>query len=455
MLLDLLARFRRHTSGNLPLLAALLLIPMTLIGGGAIDFMQHEAIRLTLQDALDRGTLAASSLNQTQESKPLIMSFLKRVPGGDKADLTITESRQVNARKVSADAKVTYSPAFLTLAGISTLDVVASSTAEEARQKIEMSVVLDISGSMYDNGGMVQLKPAAKNFLDIVLKPELQPVTSVSIIPFAGTVNMGAGVFDYFAATQDPKSTTPAVGTRIHSYSSCFDMEASDFASAALSPFASRRQLQHFTYYNYNSTGKQPWWCPTEEASISYLSNDITYLKARVDALRPFDGTGTAFGMKWAEMLLNPAFQPAIKAIGSGGLAPIPTAFQSRPAPFSDKETMKFIVLMTDGQIGFQPRPATWALPLAVTNKNISGSADNKVLYSQAQAEAFYKQVCTYTKAEGITVFTIAFKVSAAVAASIATCASNPSYAYKVDGLDMASAFQSIATTMQRIRLVD
>lgn len=448
-----LRSFLKGRTANLPVIVAFALIPMTLGGGAAIDFVHFEQVRTSLQDTLDRGVLAAASLTQTKDPEALIRSYLKSVTNLDTISLSVTEKKAVNSRKITATVEQVYEPAFLKLAGYSTMTITAASSAEESRSNIEMSLVLDISGSMYDNGGIFQLRPAAKSFLDIVLKPELKNVTSVNIIPFAGMVNLGAGVFEYMGGWCTDTNVSPLCRARRHVSSSCFEFADSDFSSG-MPTWTLRDQVPHFTYYNYNATGKKPWWCPTDDASVSYMTNDIDYLKTRIDALQPFDGTGTAYGMKWAELLLNPSMRSTLTAIANKKLAPIPSQFIGRPVAFSDADTLKFIVLMTDGQIGFQPRPKD-PTTNSVTTKNISGSADNRVVYTEAQSVAYYNKVCAYTKAEGITVFTIAFKVSASVAAGIATCASDPSYAYKVDGLDMASAFQSIATTMQKIRLVN
>lgn len=442
--------FARSRTGNLPLMMALLLVPMTVAAGGAVDFIQHEKLRTELQDALDRGVLAAAALSQTQTAQQTVTNYLASAIPGRNVALQVTEDRTINSRKVTATASLSYNTAFLQLAGLSTLTVPASAAAQETRQKVELSLVLDISGSMYDNGGMVQLKPAAKSFVDTILKAEVRPVTSVSIIPFAGQVNLGQGVFDYLAAGSSAAGQSSYV--RRHTYSSCFEMLGTDFG-AGVPDFPTRDQVPHFTYYNYNAKGKKPWWCPTDDASVAYLSNDPVYLKGRIDALEPFDGTGTAYGMKWATLLLDPAMRPAISGIAAKKLAPIPAEFVGRPAAFGDIETLKFIVLMTDGQIGFQPRPASLATN-AVTNKNISASADHREIFA-GQVSNQYKQICDYAKSKGVTVFTIAFKISDNnVAKNLAACASNASYAYRVDGLDITNAFQSIATAIQKIKLI-
>ncbi|MBB3997587.1 TadE/TadG family type IV pilus assembly protein [Aureimonas pseudogalii] len=448
-LLFRLRNFLRFERGaNIPIMAALLLIPMTLLAGGAVDFVGHEKIRVALQDALDRGVLAAAALNQSEDPRKVVMSYLRTVPGGATAELTLSEEKRTNYRKITAGAKVTYVPSFLQLADIRKLDVAAAATAQEARQNIELSLVLDISGSMLDNGGMKLLKPAAKSFLDTMLKPDVRPFTSVSIVPFAGQVSAGSKAIYQYLATPF-YGLTPLHGRVIQEKTWCFELPSGDFA-AGTPTFAFRKQVPHFSVYNISAAGKQPWWCPTDEAGITYPTNDVTYLKNRVELLRPFDGTGTAYGMKWGELLLNPSMQSSLKAIGDKGLAPIPEAFRSRPAAFDDKDTMKFIVLMTDGQIGFQPRPTNGEAE--VTDRNIP---QTNQIYTQSQSEALYKQVCAYTKKQGITIFTIAFAISDnSVANSIASCASQLGYAYRVDGLDMATAFRSIATTLQQIRLV-
>lgn len=445
-MLSLLYRVFRSRSGNLPMIFALLFLPMTLMIGGSIDLVAHERLRVALQNALDRGTLAAASLSQTQEAKDLIKSFLKDVPGAKDAVITVTQEKLTNFRKVSATASFPYATTFMKLAQVDTIQVNARSTAQESRQNVELSLVLDISGSMVDNGGMTQLRPAAKAFLATVLKDTTKDFTSVNLIPFSGGVNIGDDVFNYLAGP---------LYTRRHTKSSCFELLDADFY-AGTPIWTLRDQFPHFTVYNYNVASKKPWWCPTKDVAITYMTNSLSDLQARVDAMAAYDGTGTAYGMKWAELLLNPSMKSTLKAIADKGLANnIPSSFSNRPAAFNDSSTLKFIVLMTDGQIGPQPRPFD-PKTNEVTDKNIGlDKPYARTLFTQGQSSDFYKRVCSYAKDEDITIFTIAFKVDAATAANIATCASNPSYAYKVDGLDMSAAFQSIATTMQKIRIVE
>lgn len=456
------ARLRSERGGNVSIMTAALLVPMLVTIGGAVDLGLYEHGRIALQDALDRGVLAAAALKQTEDPTAVVRSYLKTVPHGDKAELDVEETRTLNTRKVTATASLPYSTVFLGLIGSNDIALQARSTAEDKRQSLEISMVLDISGSMQDNGGMVQLRPAAKAFLDTVINKDTKDTTSVSIVPFAGQVSVGQKAFDYLVSREYTGRRVDYVHR--HTLSYCFDLLPADF-SAGLPSLVDRVQTPHFTFYNYGSSVKKPWWCP-DGATITYMTNDLAKLKAGIDALYPYDGTGTAYGMKWGELLLNPAMRPVLNAFASKGIAPIPSSFSNRPVAFSDPETLKFIVLMTDGQIGFQPRPTDKAYKeigpkklYVVTDGNISpkdmSTTSPAPAYSEGEARAQYKQVCDYAKAQGITIFTIAFKVTDAVAANIAQCASKQAYAYKVDGLDMGQAFASIAATMQKIRITE
>ena len=445
--MDWLFRFLGDRVGNFPMMVAILMLPMAVAAGGALDLVAQERARVHLQDTLDRGVLAAAALDQTQDSKALVSSYLKNIPDIATAKLSVDDKKALAFRKVTASVTLPYETVFLRVIGINEINVVAKSSAQEARQNVEMSLVLDISGSMLDNGGMAQLIPAAKSFLDVILgSASSRKVTSVSIVPFAGGVNIGKKPFDYLAATG------LSAYKRRHDKSSCFELLSTDFA-AGTPIWSAEDQFPHFSINNMTAKGKQPWWCPTEDNAVTYLTNDLTALKAKVDALKPFDGTGTAYGMKWGELLLNPSMAATIKSMAESGVISIPDDFKGRPSAFKDGQTLKFIVLMSDGQIGAQPRPKSLTMN-EYTSANLP-SSEQRTLYSTTQSENFYKQVCAYAKKQDIVIFTIAFKVSATVAASIATCATDSSYAYKVDGLNMASAFQSVATTIKKIRITE
>ena len=82
---------------------------------------------------------------------------------------------------------------FLRMAGLQQLGVPAISAAQQSGLDVEVSVVLDISGSMSREftGGTSQkrldvLRVAAANFIDEILEPGAEDTTTVSLIPYSG-----------------------------------------------------------------------------------------------------------------------------------------------------------------------------------------------------------------------------------------------------------------------------
>ncbi|WP_061935044.1 TadE/TadG family type IV pilus assembly protein [Aureimonas sp. AU22] len=442
MLQRLIKQFFGASGGSIPLMTALLMIPMTLMAGGAVDFVRYERLRVSLQDTLDRGVLAAASLTQSQDPEKLIKSYLAQLPTDLTYNLQLQESKGTNFRKIVATVSLRQPTTFLKLASVSELPISAQSTAQDERKNIEISLVLDISGSMVDNTGMTQLRPAAVSFIDALIRPDTKDFTSMSIIPFAGGTNIGPKVFDYLAGP---------LYKRRHLVSSCFETNTLEF-STGLQAFPLSDQFPDFTYYNWGKTDRKAAWCPRDDQQVTYITNDVALLKARANALQPYDGTGTAYAIKWGTQFLDPAMQPMMSALRKNGSLPIPAAFDGRPASYTDTGTRKILVLFTDGAVGFQPRPAKTTDN--VVTGNISCTNCSRQIYSASEAVSAYKAACTYAKSKKITIFTIAFRVSAGDAPSLAFCASDPSYAYNIDGLNIATTFQSIATTIQKIRLV-
>ena len=67
-----LSWFRKAEDGSLTLLALLLVVMMIMMGGLAVDIMRYEATRTTLQNTLDRATLASASLRQTLDPEAVV-----------------------------------------------------------------------------------------------------------------------------------------------------------------------------------------------------------------------------------------------------------------------------------------------------------------------------------------------------------------------------------------------
>ena len=167
--------------------------------------------------------------------------------------------------------------------------------------------------------------------------------------------------------------------------------------------------------------------------------------------------------MKWGVALLDPSFRAINQAIGGDA------AFQGRPADYSDIDTLKTVILMTDGvnvttrRINRQvyanrdhyrhwsDYPFYWWL-----NRNVRSSERHRwywTKYSASQADALLDNICDAAKAKGIVIWSIGFEVTDHGASVMKNCASSDSHFFRVEGVEIVSAFEAIARQINQLRL--
>lgn len=440
MCMDLLRRFWEDKRGNVAILVAFLILPMLVLAGGATDMARYEMFRVQLQDGVDRAVLAAASLTQSLSVEETAAEYLKSLSFIDEVDLEYDYGIAFNERRVTITGRYDMSTSFLQLIGMDSLPVIVTATAQERRQQLEISLMLDMSGSMLENNPsrITLLRPAAKQFIDAMITMDSAPYTSISIVPYAGSVNPGAVAFGLLGTM------------RQHNYSSCIEFDHAnnrDYGTGMV-PFSSRAQVPHFTqnHVGRNTPGLEWSYCPYEATSITYLSNDAEALKARIDSIRLHDGTGTGVATNWGLLLLDPSAQPFISRMAAAGQ--LPMQFSNRPAAFDDVETLKVIVLMTDGEISEQkrPKPGLYDFP-----RNPEGGGSNQDYQSKANARLSLLHVCQAAKDNGVVVFTIGFYLTNTT--DMRNCASSASHFFDVRGTGISLAFEQIAMAIQKIKL--
>lgn len=332
------ARFRNDESGALIIFGLIIFVLMLMVSGMAVDMMRHEAMRSRLQNTLDNATLAAANLDQSLNPDTVVKDYFAKA-GLSQYLSGVTSTTQLNARTVTASASAKIPSLFMQLAGIDSLTAPAASTAKESIGNVEISLVLDVSGSMGWNHKIDHLKVAAKQFIDTMFANVDPGKLSISIIPYAAQVTAGPTLFNYYNSTKD------------HTYSYCIDFSSSDFTTAALSTTQSLQQAGNFDPWyrttSIDSRGQRV--CPKESSRyILPFSDDQTALKAAIDALQPGGNTSIDVGMKWGAALLDPTSQPIVTdMIAKGSL---PAGFAGRPYAYSDRQSMKVVVVMTDGE---------------------------------------------------------------------------------------------------------
>jgi len=347
--------FGRAEDGTLVIFALMLFVLMTMMGGLAIDLMKYEQTRTTLQNTLDRSTLAAASLTQKLDPKSVVNDYVAKA--GMSEFLTGVEIVEgLNFRQVIAKATADAEPYFLHMVGIEELNAKGVSGAEQRISNVEIVLVLDVSGSM-QGAKLTNLKAAASEFVQTLMANDLDDRFSVAIVPYNAQVNLGATLRSKYNATfvhgvtnidclEVPSGAYSTIGM-----SRTLAMPMSAFADPISN--TTRNTTYVAATSTHGSTGAtmiaNEAFCRNTVANIVRLpSNNVTVLRAQINALVADGNTSIMLGMKWATALIEPGARGMFNELITQGA--IPAKYSGRPFDWSDQEAMKVIVLMTDGE---------------------------------------------------------------------------------------------------------
>lgn len=390
--LALLTRFRREEDGSIIIFSLFLFILMVLIGGMAVDLMRFETRRVELQGTLDTATLAATNLKQTVDSETLVRDFMAK-RGYDPALVSVrvdptylgTDSDVLVSRRVDASYALNVNTFFMHMLDIPTLSTTTGSAAFQGVQNVEIALVLDVSGSMA--GSKIDtLKESAKAFVRTVINEErTDGVTTVSIIPYNHNVVVPESLLDRLNTSGTIQVATPAPYSgaltsfpRTASGSRCVRFMNDQFITTNLAAnYANLRSilppavasdgtvifpgtvLDRMAYYDPDSKSSGPggsWdrpadsWnrqCDRTRTPIVPFQTTVAPLEAAIDTIIADGWTAIDNGMKWGTALLDPAMRPVVNDMIDDGL--LPETLRDMPGEYDPANTMKVIVLMTDG----------------------------------------------------------------------------------------------------------
>jgi len=507
-----LSGFARNEDGSILPFSMMVLFLMILIGGLAIDVMRHEEKRVAIQQTLDNSVLAAAALKQELDPQFVVEDYFDKV--GMSEYLTgVNVNNALNARSVLAEAAADTQPFFMRMLGVNEFNVIANSGAEESISNVEISLVLDISGSM--NGSRINnLRPAAKSFVDTILNNSEPGRVSMSVVPYSAQVNLGPDLMAQFNVT------------RIQDKTSCVELPDSVFNSISLSRSQSFAHNGHFDPFygtdamttETNCSYYSAWDSNATAKTSNYvlpISGDRTALRAKIDALKVGGNTSIDLGVKWGSLLLDPNARPVTTGLIARGV--VNGQFSSRPANFNASDTLKILVVMTDGENTTEYKlkepyrtglSHVWRNSSGTTAAYFDRSSTNKDYYwpstgswssapptgsvrqtwpqvfekysAQYVAYQFYQrptgvsygtkyyemveavsstkntrlqQVCNAAKSAGIVIYGIAFEAPTNGQNQIRACATSDAHYFDAQGLEIATVFQSIASQISYLRL--
>ena len=190
-----LTAFLGDRRGNVAMIFALSLVPVTMLAGGAVDLNQAMNARSRLSHALDAAALAVgvnTSLSNDDALRIANDFMAANYPDsrvGQVTEITVTIDDESDTVTVTGQAQI--DTIILGLAGIDHITVGWESEVQRARQRLELVMVLDNTGSM--RGSKIRSLRDSAELLTEILFDAADETSDVKIglVPFAATVNVG------------------------------------------------------------------------------------------------------------------------------------------------------------------------------------------------------------------------------------------------------------------------
>ncbi|MEO0916635.1 MAG: Tad domain-containing protein, partial [Pseudomonadota bacterium] len=360
-------RFQKDEEGSLIIFSLFVFMTMVIFGGIAVDLMLYENRRTHVQNSTDRAVLAAANIKQEIPAKEVVKDYLAKVGIAVDDDNIIVQQvgtmPVVTGRQVAVKVEAQSPTVLMDLIGIDWLPYGSISSAEQSVNDVEVSLVLDISGSMGAGSKMTNMQTAARDFVDGVLEGAEDNRVSISLVPYSTQVSAGPELLNQLTIEHD------------HDFSHCVNFVEEDFSTTAIQrvrpmqdedgnivqdadgnpvmepiPLSQTASFDPFSGWSRRNH-RYPVCRDQSYVDILPWSNSVSDLTAQINALTPTGNTSIDVAMKWGTALLDPSMNPALTAIeanNSSGLT-IDPEFVVRPRDHTYPDVLKFIVLMTDG----------------------------------------------------------------------------------------------------------
>jgi Flp pilus assembly protein TadG len=195
--LHLLKRFRKDESGIFAVFFALLAVVLIAMSGAVVDFTQMQTARSRMQTVIDSAALSLQSKITTTTSddttiKTKVQTLVDQSVTGTGYTATIqTVATNTTTGKLNIQAQLTVPTYFVQLVGVRSLTTHLTSEVTQSSSDLEVSVSLDITGSMAGTK-ISDLIAATNTLIDTVIKTSQTPSYSkMAIVPWAYAANLG------------------------------------------------------------------------------------------------------------------------------------------------------------------------------------------------------------------------------------------------------------------------
>lgn len=412
--LTLAENFIKDRRANVAIMAAFSLLPILAAVGAAVDYSRIYHTQSKMTSALDTAVLSAAkglssgALTDDQVEDHIRAMLTANLGASGANGLSYSITGFVNNQAdgtLSADLQAELPMAMMSLVNIDSQTINTSVEAVYGNQNVELTMMLDVTGSMYGSK-IANLKSAAKDAITILLPAESanKKKIRIGLVPYSNSVNANPYAYDVTDSNSD-RCVTGRSGKN----------KWTDAAPSLIPIGADPRAVD----YDY---------CPSR--ALRPMTSNRSKLLADINAYHAGGSTAGHLGVAWSYYMLSPNWDSVWPA-------------ESKPGSYGNDKTLKVALLMTDGEFntyyeGTTGRP--W-------------SSANRVLANNAA-----KKLCKNMRKDGIVIYSIAFEAPASAQAILKRCATpntedNQYYYNAKNGAQLKLAFQAIARNIQNLRL--
>lgn len=432
-----ISAFLSDRRGNPAMMFALLLVPLMIAGGMAVDLGRKGTTRSAVQEASDMAILRVARLKTlkwemndeelTAEARRIFDSATNGQLSMEIEDFRVRydSRRETFTLEISADVPT----AVLSVAGVKSLGIETVSSVKLGKPPyMEVALVMDNTGSMNEDGKLDAMKTAAADLTKSILSvPGSQ--TKVALVPFSQYVNVGShghGKFwmkDSGAAARGRGETTEAdISAAVSpsgSGSSSLRSGSGPSWNGCVGSRAYPSNLEDGEFVVKPAPEVYDGTCPDE---IQPLTVSKPTILTKIEDMKARGSTYIAGGLEWGWHVLT------------------------NQSPFREGVTLeklhelggiKAMVVLTDGD--------NTAAPTYPEHESSDRSLANSLT----------SRLCQQIKGDEIILYTISFgSVASSTRSLLSDCASSPSHYFAADnGAELSTAFATIASSLRMLSL--
>ncbi|MGB4057753.1 MAG: TadE/TadG family type IV pilus assembly protein [Alphaproteobacteria bacterium] len=202
-------KFIRDVSGTI-LIAFAIMAPVIIGSAGmALDYAYAYLVQQRLAQAIDAAALAAAaSATDPVAIEQKVRDFFHANYPEEDLGVAFEPVVVINGDFIEVTGYAQYNTFFLSVIGITEIDVEAQTTVQREIQGLEVVMVLDNTGSMATNNNIGALKTGTQNFINTLFSHTDNPNTiKIGIVPYSNTVRVGR-----YGLGKNPDGTTYSDG---------------------------------------------------------------------------------------------------------------------------------------------------------------------------------------------------------------------------------------------------